>query len=330
MALVVDTEHLTKYYGSSRGIIDVDLDVETGEVYGFLGPNGAGKTTTIRILLDLIRPTSGTATVLGLDARRESVAVRRRVGYLPGEYALYPRLTGAETLRYYANLRGGVDWSCVEALAARLDFDLGRRAADLSTGNKRKLGLIQAFMHRPELIILDEPTAGLDPLVQREFYAMVDEARSAGQTIFLSSHILPEAQRVCSRVGFVREGRLVAVEDVASLSKRAVHHVEIEFAGPAPRDEFAALPGVGSLTNTDHRLTFTVRGVLDTVVKAAARHEVIALTSHEPDLEDLFLAYYGEGAGSGTGKSLGEEPGPRDPARILDDPDSPETSADAS
>jgi ABC-2 type transport system ATP-binding protein len=301
--LVVDTEHLTKYYGASRGIVDVDLDVAAGDVFGFLGPNGAGKTTTIRVLLDLIRPSSGTATVLGLDARRDGVAIRRRVGYLPGEYALYPKLTGAETLRYYGNLRGGADWSRVEALAERLDFDLGRRAGDLSTGNKRKLGLIQAFMHRPELVILDEPTAGLDPLVQREFYALVDEARAAGQTIFLSSHVLPEVQRVCSRVGFVREGRLVAVEDVAALGRKAVHHVEIEFAGPAPRDDFAALPGVGSLTATDHRLAFTVTGGLDAVVKAAARHEVVALTSHEPDLEDLFLAYYGEGAGEGASRA---------------------------
>ena len=294
VALAIDTEHLTKFYGESRGIVDVDLDVEAGDVFGFLGPNGAGKTTTIRVLLDLIRPTSGTATVLGLDARRDSVAIRRRVGYLPGEYALYPKLTGAETLRYYGNLRGGVDWSYVETLAQRLDFDMGRRAGDLSTGNKRKLGLIQALMHRPELVILDEPTSGLDPLVQREFYALVDEARAAGQTIFLSSHVLPEVQRVCSRVGFVREGRLVAVEDVAALGTKAVHHVEIEFAGPAPKDDFAALPGVGALTSTDHRLAFTVQGTLDAVVKTAARHEVVALTSREPDLEDLFLAYYGE------------------------------------
>jgi ABC-2 type transport system ATP-binding protein len=297
VTLAIDTEHLTKYYGASRGIIDVDLDVEAGDVYGFLGPNGAGKTTTIRVLLDLIRPTSGSATVLGLDARRDGVAIRRRVGYLPGEYALYPKLTGAETLRYYGNLRGGVDWSHVEALAARLDFDLKRRTGDLSTGNKRKLGLIQAFMHRPELVILDEPTAGLDPLVRREFYAMVDEAHAAGQTIFLSSHVLPEVQRVCSRAGFVREGRLVAVEDVVALGKKAVHHVEIEFAGPAPQAEFQTLSGVDGLTATDHRLAFTVSGTLDAVVKAAARHEVIALTSHEPDLEDLFLAYYGGGAG---------------------------------
>jgi ABC-2 type transport system ATP-binding protein len=295
MTPVIETHGLTKYYGGSRGVVALDLTVEAGAVFGFLGPNGAGKTTTIRLLLDLIRPTSGQARVLDLDARRDSVAIRRRVGYLPGEYTLYPRLTGDETLRYLGNLRGGVERAKVEALAERLDFDLSRRAGDLSSGNKRKLGLIQAFMHEPELLILDEPTGGLDPLVQREFYRMVDETRERGQTVFLSSHVLPEVQRVCERVAFVREGRLVAVEDVAALGERAVHRVEIEFAGPAPTAEFADLPEVQDLVANEHRLTFTAAGRLDAVVKAAARHEVVALTSHVPDLEDLFLTYYGGG-----------------------------------
>jgi ABC-2 type transport system ATP-binding protein len=297
MTAVIETHGLTKYYDSNRGVVDLDLTVEAGAVFGFLGPNGAGKTTTIRLLLDLIRPTSGEARVLGLDARRDSVAIRRRIGYLPGEYTLYPRLTGAETLEYLGNLRGGVEWAKVEALAERLDFDLARRAGDLSTGNKRKLGLIQAFMHEPELLILDEPTGGLDPLVQREFYRMVDETREREQTVFLSSHVLPEVQRVCERVGFVREGRLVAVEDVAALGERAVHRIEIEFAGPAPKDEFTALEEVQDLVANEHTLAFTATGRLDAVVKAAARHEVVALTSHEPDLEDLFLTYYDGGAG---------------------------------
>jgi ABC-2 type transport system ATP-binding protein len=297
MTPVIETHGLTKYYDGNRGVVDLDLTVEAGAVFGFLGPNGAGKTTTIRLLLDLIRPTSGEARVLGLDARRDSVAIRRRIGYLPGEYTLYPRLTGAETLEYLGNLRGGVAGAKVAALAERLDFDLARRAGDLSTGNKRKLGLIQAFMHEPELLILDEPTGGLDPLVQREFYRMVDEAREREQTVFLSSHVLPEVERVCERVGFVREGRLVAVEDVADLGERAVHRIEIEFAGPAPNDEFAALDEVKDLVAGEHRLAFTATGRLDAVVKAAARHEVVALTSHEPDLEDLFLTYYGGGAG---------------------------------
>jgi len=297
MTAVIETHGLTKYYDGNRGVVDLDLTVEAGAVFGFLGPNGAGKTTTIRLLLDLIRPTSGEARVLGLDARRDSVAIRRRIGYLPGEYTLYPRLTGAETLEYLGNLRGGVEWARVEALAERLDFDLSRRAGDLSTGNKRKLGLIQAFMHEPEVLILDEPTGGLDPLVQREFYRMVDETREREQTVFLSSHVLPEVQRVCERVGFVREGRLVAVEDVAALGERAVHRIEIEFAGPAPKDDFAALDEVQDLIANEHTLTFTASGRLDAVVKAAARHEVVALTSHEPDLEDLFLTYYDGGAG---------------------------------
>jgi ABC-2 type transport system ATP-binding protein len=297
MTPVIETHGLTKYYDGNRGVVDLDLTVETGAVFGFLGPNGAGKTTTIRLLLDLIRPTSGEARVLGLDARRDSVAIRRRIGYLPGEYTLYPRLTGAETLEYLGNLRGGVERAKVKTLAERLDFDLARRAGDLSTGNKRKLGLIQAFMHEPELLILDEPTGGLDPLVQREFYRMVDETREREQTVFLSSHVLPEVQRVCERVGFVREGRLVAVEDVATLGERAVHRIEIEFAGSAPKEEFAALAEVQDLVANEHTLTFTASGRLDPVVKAAARHEVVALTSHEPDLEDLFLTYYDGGAG---------------------------------
>ena len=295
MTAVIQTDRLTKYYDGSRGVVDLDLTVEAGAVFGFLGPNGAGKTTTIRLLLDLIRPTSGDANVLGLDARRDSIAIRRRVGYLPGEYTLYPRLTGEETLRYLGNLRGGVDRAKVTALAERLDFDLSRRAGDLSTGNKRKLGLIQAFMHEPELLILDEPTGGLDPLVQREFYRMVDETRERGQTVFLSSHVLPEVERVCERVAFVREGRLVAVENVAALGQRSVHRVEIDFAGPAPTAEFAALPEVDHMVSNEHRLAFTVTGSLDAVVKTAARHEVVALTSHEPDLEDLFITYYGGG-----------------------------------
>ena len=192
-APAVLTERLTKSYGRSRsrGIVGLDLEVRTGEVFGFLGPNGAGKTTTIRVLLDLIRPTSGRALVLGRDSRRETLAIQARSGYLPGELSLYPNLTGRETLRYLANLRGGVDWDYVAELTERLDCDLERKVADLSTGNKRKIGLIQAFMHRPELLILDEPTSGLDPLVQHEFYHLLDEARDAGQTVFLSSHVLP-------------------------------------------------------------------------------------------------------------------------------------------
>ncbi len=245
-AAAVVTERLTKSYGRrrSRGVVDLDLEVRTGEVFGFLGPNGAGKTTTIRVLLDLIRPTAGRALVLGRDSRRETLAIQARSGYLPGELSLYPNLTGRETLRYLASLRGGVDWDYVAALTERLDCDLERKVADLSTGNRRKIGLIQAFMHRPELLILDEPTSGLDPLVQHEFYHLLDEVRDAGQTVFLSSHVLPEVQRVCDRVAFVREGRLVAVEDVAELMGRAVREIEVVFAEPVAPSAFENVPGV--------------------------------------------------------------------------------------
>lgn len=295
--VVIGTEGLSKRYTGDRGILGLDLEVERGEVFGFLGPNGAGKTTTIRLLLDLIRPTAGSARVLGLDSRRESVAVRRRCGYLPGELSLYGRLTGEETLRYFAGLRGGVDWAVVRDNAERLDCDLARRNADLSSGNKRKLGLLQAFMHRPELLVLDEPTSGLDPLVQREFYGMVREAQAAGQSVFLSSHVLPEVQRICDRVAFIREARLVAVENVADLVGRAVREVEVEFARAVAPDAFAALPGVTVAEQNAAGLRLTVAGSMDALVKALAAHEVVSVTSREPDLEDVFMTFYGEGSG---------------------------------
>lgn len=302
MTAAILLERMTKSYGKNRGVADLDLEVEPGCVFGFLGPNGAGKTTTIRVLLDLIRPTSGRALVFGLDSRRESMAIRRRSGYLPGELSLYGRLTGDETLRYFANLRGGVDPSSLHALCERLDFDAGKKVADLSTGNKRKLGLIQALMHRPALLILDEPTAGLDPLVQHQFYHLVEEAREAGQTVFLSSHNLPEVQRVCDRVAFVREGQLVAVEDVAALTGRAAREVEVTFAAPVPAAAFEAVQGVTSVTADGtgsgpagaQTLRLTVSGSLDATVKMLARYEVVTMTSREPDLEDVFLTFYGE------------------------------------
>ena len=299
-APAVLTERLTKSYGRarSRGIVELDLEVRTGEVFGFLGPNGAGKTTTIRVLLDLIRPTAGRATVLGLDSRRDTLAIQARSGYLPGELSLYPNLTGRETLRYLGNLRGGVDWDHVAALASRLDADLDRKVADLSSGNKRKIGLLQAFMHRPELLILDEPTAGLDPLVQHEFYHLLDEAREAGQTVFLSSHVLPEVQRVCDRVAFIREGELVAVEDVAALTGRAVREVEVVFAAPVPPSAFAGVPGVTGVVADGKDATLlriTVTGSLDALVKRLGEYPVADLTSRLPDLEDVFMTFYAEG-----------------------------------
>jgi len=314
LSAVIETTKLTKYYGKTRGIVDLDLEVDAGEVFGFLGPNGAGKTTTLRLFLDLIRPTSGRALVLGRDSHRDTLAIQARSGYLPGELSLYPDLTGRETLRYLANLRGGVDWDVVTSLCERLDCDLTRKVADLSTGNKRKLGLIQAFMHRPELLILDEPTSGLDPLVQHEFYALVDEARDAGQTVFLSSHILPEVQRVCDRVAFIREGELIALEDVSSLTGRAVRELEVVFARPVPPAAFDGMAGVSDVAvdgKGADTLRLTVAGSLDPVVKKLAEFPVLDLTSRLPDLEDVFMTFYGKvDVGPAAGASADAAPRP--------------------
>lgn len=291
--MIIQTERLTKYYGKSRGVIDVDLSVRPGEVFGFLGPNGAGKSTTIRLLMDYIRPTSGRATVFGLDAHDDALAIHARTGILPGDLALYPRLTGEENLRYLANLRGGVDWTYVHQLAERLEADLSKQVKAYSSGNRQKIGLLQAFMHRPELLILDEPTSGLDPLIQQEFYAMVREALQAGQTVFLSSHNLPEIERVCDRVGIIREGRLVAVEEVAALKAKALRQIEIVFDGPAPLHAFQNVPGIRDLSAVNSHLRCTVSGALDPVVKKAAEFTVVNMISQDPNLEDIFLAFYG-------------------------------------
>lgn len=289
---IIHTARLTKSYGKARGIIGLDLAVRPGEVFGYLGPNGAGKTTTIRTLLDFIRPTSGAASVFGLDARRDSVAIRRRVGYLPGELSLYEGLTGGEFLRYMAHLRGGAAWTQVEALAERLGAALAQPIRTLSHGNKQKLGLVQAFMGRPELLILDEPTQGLDPLVQQEFYRMIAEARAAGSTVFLSSHVLPEVEKTCDRVGIIRAGRLVAVEEVSSLKAKALRRLEVRFAAPVPQAAFQGLPGVRDLRMAGSTLACSVSGSLDALIKAAAAFEVVDVISQEPSLEEIFLAYY--------------------------------------
>jgi ABC-2 type transport system ATP-binding protein len=292
---IIRTEALTKSYGKARGVIDLDLNVEKGEVFGYLGPNGAGKTTTIRLLLGFLRPSAGKAALFGLDAFRDAVTIRKRLGNLPGEMSLYDNLTGAQFLRYFANLRGGVDWRYVEELAERLGADLSKKIRVYSHGNKQKIALLQAFMHKPELIILDEPTTGLDPLVQHVFYELVREAKSAGQTVFLSSHILPEVEQVCDRVGIIREGRLVAVETVPTLKVRALRRLEIIFDAPVPVDKFANLPGVRDVTMADNRIRCTVVGSLDSVIKTAAQFTVVNVISEEPSLEEVFLAFYGKG-----------------------------------
>jgi ABC-2 type transport system ATP-binding protein len=297
MTAVIETQQLTKAYGSHRGIIDVDLAVESGEVMGFLGPNGAGKTTTMRILLDLIRPSSGRAAVFGIDAQTDPVAIHRRIGYLPGEFNLYDRLTGEQTIRYFGNLRGGVDPAYQAELVERLDLDVSRRFKEYSKGNKQKVGLVVALQHRPELLILDEPTAGLDPLVQQTFFELVREAKAEGRTVFLSSHVISEVERSCDRVAIIREGRLVRVDRVVALRDMAIREVELRFAGPVPTHEFAQLDGVRNVVADDHVLRMEVVGPISPVVRLAARYELNDFESHEPDLEDIFLAEYGRNGG---------------------------------
>ncbi len=294
MAVLIQTDRLTKRYGASRGIIDVSLAVEEGEIFGFLGPNGAGKTTTIRTLMGLLKPTGGRATIGGLDCWQQSTQVKRLVGYLPGEFTLDPALTGAQILQYLGHLRGGVDQSYLRQLVARVELDPSRRFREYSRGNKQKVGLVQAFMHRPRLLIFDEPTSGLDPLNQQEFYRMLAEVKAEGRTAFLSSHNLPEVERTCDRVGIIREGRLVNVDAVATLRDLKHHEVEITFATPASTEWFSGVAGVRAVTvnNGGRGLQLTVQGDLGPVLQVAAQHGATNLTTREASLEEIFLRYY--------------------------------------
>jgi ABC-2 type transport system ATP-binding protein len=293
MNAIIQAEELTKSYGSHRGIIEVDLQVNEGEAFGFLGPNGAGKTTMIRTLLDHIRPTSGRATVFGIDTTANPVAIHKRLGYLPGEFALYDKLTGRQTLEYFGNLRGGVDRAYRQSLIERLDVDPTRRFREYSKGNKQKIGLIIALQHRPELLLLDEPTSGLDPLIQQVFYEVIREAKAEGRPVFLSSHILSEVERTCDRVAIIRDGRLARVDRTESLRDLAHHTVELVFTGPVPASDFATIPGVSDLVTEDHVLRMRVAGNIAPVVQAAARHDLADFVSREPSLEETFLAEYG-------------------------------------
>ncbi len=295
---MIEVEKLTKSYGGKRGIADVSFQVGEGEVFGFLGPNGAGKTTTIRVLMALLRADSGSARVAGLDCWDGSIAIKRLIGYVPGEPSLDPNLTGGQILEYFANLRGGVDQAYLKQLIQRLDLDPSRKFRQYSTGNKRKVVLIQAFMHRPRVLILDEPTSGLDPLNQQEFDSMVNEASAQGCTVFLSSHVLSEVEKTCTRVGIIREGRLVRTGGVHELKDIKRYEITIAFAEVVPVETFKALEGVADveMLNNGHAVRLAMQGAADAVIKAASRYHVVSLTSYEPSLEDVFLRYY-EGDG---------------------------------
>ena len=286
------TGGLTKDYGMARGLFDLDLEVGVGEIFGFLGPNGAGKTTTIRLLMGMIFPTRGSARIFGLDCQRESVAVKTKVGYLPGELPQFGGLRGSEIVAYLGGLRGGVDRNRVRRIAERLELDLGRRFREYSRGNKQKLGLLLAFMHRPPLLILDEPTASLDPLNQQTFYDLLFESRDEGATVFLSSHVLSEVEHVCDHVGIIRRGRLVSVAGLDELRHLRIHHVEIEFAAQPPLQAIEAAEGVSDVRVEGLRVRCNVRGGFEPLLAAIAGHGVVNLVSTEPSLEEVFLSYY--------------------------------------
>jgi ABC-2 type transport system ATP-binding protein len=290
----IEAEGLTKFYGRHRGIEDVTFAVAPGEIFGFLGPNGAGKTTTIRALLDLHHPTGGSARLFGVDSRRDSVAIRARLGNLPGDFGFGRQASGREALRLLARLRGVEGIGRAEALAERFHADLERPLGQLSRGNRQKIGLILATFHEPELLIFDEPTSGLDPLMQEEFLALVAEERERGCTVFVSSHDLDEVQRICDRVGMVREGRLIAVERMADLLGKARRKVSVRLSGPSSLDDLRALPGVSELAVADEHASFEVAGDFDRVLKALAAHHVTDIEAVHPSLEEVFLGYYRE------------------------------------
>ncbi len=290
----IEIRGLTKHYGSAKVALDhLDLSITQGEIFGYLGPNGAGKTTTIRCLLDIIRPTSGSATVLGMDAQKDAVALHKRIGYLPGELNLWGGQTGREVVSYLGRLRGKVDWPYVDRLSERLSLDLKKKVRSYSTGNRRKLGLVLALMDHPELLILDEPTSGLDPLIQQIFHDLMREVRAEGRTVFLSSHILSEVQAICERVAILRDGRLQTVERVVDLTTFKFSDLTITFRAPVAPSLLAQVPGVSDVTATGNALYFRLSGDFDPVLRALDGQYVISLHTSEPSLEDIFLTYYG-------------------------------------
>jgi ABC-2 type transport system ATP-binding protein len=297
MDAIIQTTGLSKRYYANRrevqALSDLSLVVRRGEIFGYLGPNGAGKTTTIRLLLDFIRPSAGSAQIFGLDVRRDSVAIRRRVGYLPAELVLWENLTAREIVSHFARVRG-CDLRFARQLAERLEFDMSRRMRTYSTGNKRKIGLVLAMMHQPELLILDEPTSGLDPLMQQVFIQLVREGQAAGQTVFLSSHMLSEVQAVCDRVGILRHGKLETVDQTRSLTHVDFRWVTITLREPLPASVFEGIPGVQDVSQRGESIHLRLTGEIDPLLRALSQQHVVDLRTQDPSLEEIFLTYYGD------------------------------------
>lgn len=305
MQPAIQTSRLTKAYGRGKppALSQLDLTVNRGEIFGYLGPNGAGKTTTIRMMLDLIRPDSGSVQILGMDAQRDSLTIRRRVGFLPGELNLWAGLTGRQVITFMGNLRGGANWEYVNELAERLLFDMSKTVRSYSSGNRRKLGLILALMHKPELLILDEPTNGLDPLMQQTFEELAREAQAEGRTVFLSSHILSEVQSLCDRVAILREGHLQAVERVSDLMRVNFHWVTFRLRVPADPARVTGIPGVDEVSADGNDLRLRLSGEIDPVLRALSDLYIVDIRTQEPTLEEVFRTFYGNG-GNGAYKHI--------------------------
>ena len=294
---VIETKGLSVYYGRHRGILDVDLNVEKGEVFGFLGPNGSGKTTTQRVLMDVIRPTAGEASMFGKDCQKEGVAARERVGYLPGELSLYDNMKARHFFKMYFSLQqSNTDPTYWQTLADRLDLDTTRKIRELSRGNRQKVGVVAAFMNKPDLLILDEPTSGLDPLLQQTVMELVQEANKAGATVFFSSHMLAEVEVVCDRVGIIREGQLVTTERVQDLTTQRFKRVRFQFATPPPADAFTQ-NGVTETARDEQGITLEIYEGLDKVMETAVRFGITDIETVPVSLEEIFLTYYGKGNG---------------------------------
>jgi ABC-2 type transport system ATP-binding protein len=290
---IIQTKSLTKFYGKSRGIKDVSITVNKGDIFGFLGPNGAGKSTTIRIIMDFIRPSGGSATVFGMDCHRDSVAIRKRIGYIPGDFGLYGNMTGWKFLEYFGRVRGGFDPAAAKEYARRMDIRLDRKMKEYSRGMRQKVAIIQAFMNNPDLIIMDEPTNGLDPLVQQSFMDMLREMADRGTTVFMSSHILSEVEKACNRVAIIKEGSIVAEEKVEELRQKSGKILEVKFVEPL-RKEIFYLPGISNVTQQNGGYRMTVTGNIEEILREISSHKVADISIHQMTLEDIFMHYYEE------------------------------------
>jgi ABC-2 type transport system ATP-binding protein len=299
---VIEIKNLTKYYGKSRGIIDVSFTVQEGEIFGFIGPNGAGKSTTIRTLLSLIYPTSGSAAVFGKDCIRFGCEIRRDIGYLPSEVFYYDNMKVMELLKYSASFYGRVDMDRIKYLAGIMELDLTRKIDDLSYGNKKKVGIVQGLLHKPKLIILDEPTSGLDPLMQKKFFDLIRDENNRGATVLMSSHILPEVQKLCQRVAIIKEGRIIKIEEISKLRETSYKKVKIDFAGPIPA-ELASMPGISSFAAESQEAGFLFAGNINRIIQLAGSREIRNILIEEPDLEEIFMHYYNQADEAATGRN---------------------------